>query len=136
MILDLTHTISPNMPVYPGTPAPRLFKASTLEQHGFRETQISMVSHTGTHMDAPWHMLPNGTTLDELPVSSFCGRAVVLDVSDRDSITLDYLKAQQLKSGTKLQFLRFYFLCDSFSVRILPTPHPQKKPDILRLLLA
>ena len=107
MILDLTHTISPNMPVYPGTPAPRLFKASTLEKHGFRETQISMVSHTSTHMDAPSHMLPQGSTLDELPVSSFCGRAVVLDVSDRDSITLDYLKAQNglLRS---VDFVLFY----------------------------
>ena len=94
MILDLTHTITPEMPVYPGTPAPRLFKASTMEQHGFRETQISMVSHTGTHMDAPSHMLSHGSTLDELPVSAFCGRAVVLDVSDRDSITLEFLKEQ------------------------------------------
>ena len=89
MILDLTHTITQEMPVYPGTPAPRLFPAARLDQHGYRETQISMVSHTGTHMDAPSHMLETGSTLDELPVSQFCGRAVVLDVSDRDTITVE-----------------------------------------------
>ena len=107
MILDLTHTISQEMPVYPGTPTPRLFRAATLEQHGYRETQINMVSHTGTHMDAPYHMLSHGSTLDELPVSQFCGRAVVLDVSDRNAITVDYLKAQNglLRS---VDFVLFY----------------------------
>ena len=107
MILDLTHTISQEMPVYPGTPQPRLFRAANLEQHGYRETQLNMVSHTGTHMDAPYHMLSHGSTLDELPVSQFCGRAVVLDVSDRDAITLEYLKAQNglLRS---VDFVLFY----------------------------
>ena len=129
MILDLTHTISPDMPVYPGTPAPVLSKASKLDVSGYRETQINMVSHTGTHMDAPYHMLSHGSTLDELPVSQFCGRAVVLDVSDRDSIALDYLKEQNglLRS---VDFVLFYtgwekkwptpdFLTDGFAH---PTP--------------
>lgn len=129
MILDLTHTISPEMPVYPGTPNPRLFPAARLDQHGYRETQISMVSHTGTHMDAPAHMLETGSTLDDLPVSQFCGRAVVLDVSHRDSITLEYLKEQNglLRS---VDFVLFYtgwekkwpsmdFLTDGFAY---PTP--------------
>ena len=111
MILDLTHTISQEMPVYPGTPTPRLFPAARLDQHGYRETQISMVSHTGTHMDAPSHMLETGSTLDELPVSQFCGRAVVLDVSDRDTITVEYLKAQNglLRS---VDFVLFYTGCE------------------------
>lgn len=107
MILDLTHTISQEIPTYPGTPAPRLFRAATLEQHGYRETQLNMVSHTGTHMDAPSHMLPHGSTLEELPVSAFCGRAVVLDVSDREAVTVEYLKAQNglLRS---VDFVLFY----------------------------
>lgn len=129
MIFDLTHTISPEMPVYPGTPNPRLFPAARLEQHGYRETQISMVSHTGTHMDAPAHMLEGGATLDSLPASHFCGRAVVLDVSDRTSITTEFLQAQGdlLRS---VDFVLFYtgwekkwpsmdFLTDGFAY---PTP--------------
>ena len=92
MILDLTHTIAEGIPVYPGTPSPRLFKAAKLSVNGYRETQLNMVSHTATHMDAPSHMLQSGSSLDELPVSQFCGRAVVVDVSDREAITVDYLK--------------------------------------------
>ena len=107
MILDLTHTITPEIPLYSGAPAPRLFKAAKLSVNGYRETQLNMLSHTGTHMDAPSHMLQSGSTLDELPVSQFCGRAVVLDVSGRDAITVDFLKEQNglLRS---VDFVLFY----------------------------
>lgn len=81
MILDLTHMIRPEMPVYPGTPAPVLSAAATLTRNGFRETALSLNSHTGTHMDAPAHLLRNGSTLDALPVSQFAGRAAVVDAS-------------------------------------------------------
>ncbi|MBU5625897.1 cyclase family protein [Oscillibacter sp. MSJ-2] len=79
MILDLTHLIAGGMPVYPGTDSPDLSPAATLKENGCRETMLRMTSHTGTHMDAPAHMLPGGATLDALPVSRFCGRALVID---------------------------------------------------------
>ena len=81
MLIDLTHTITPEIPVYPGTPVPALPPACTLTGDGFRETMLTMSSHTGTHMDAPAHLLRDGATLDQLPMSQFSGRATVLDVS-------------------------------------------------------
>ncbi|MDD5938866.1 MAG: cyclase family protein [Clostridiales bacterium] len=78
-ILDLTHTITEDMPVYPGTLPPRLESANTYEENGFRETLITMYSHTGTHMDAPAHLFPGRTTLDQFPVSQFAGKALVVD---------------------------------------------------------
>ena len=59
-VYDLTHTIRNDMPVYPGTEQPRLTTACTIEEVGYRETLLHMYSHTGTHMDAPAHMLPDG----------------------------------------------------------------------------
>ena len=47
-MLDLTHCITPEMPVYPGTEPPRLTAACTMERDGFRETLLEMYSHTGT----------------------------------------------------------------------------------------
>jgi kynurenine formamidase len=97
MIIDLTHTIAPDIPVYPGTPAPALTSVCTLSRNGYRESALQLSSHTGTHMDAPAHLLPDGSGLDQLPVSQFCGRAIVLDVSGfapGENITADYLKAQ------------------------------------------
>lgn len=110
MILDLTHTIKPDMPVYPSTIKPSLTATGSLTRDGFRETLIQFTSHTGTHMDAPSHLLQNGATLDVLPASQFCGRAVVLDVSglpDGGIITTDFLRAQ---NGALLSadFVLFY----------------------------
>lgn len=78
-IIDLTHTIQENMPVYPGTEPPILAPANTYEQDGFRETRLSLFSHTGTHMDAPAHILPGRATLDVFPASQFAGKALVVD---------------------------------------------------------
>ena len=67
-VLDLTHTISGEMPVYPGTEKPVLTTACTIETAGYRETLLHMYSHTGTHMDAPAHMIARGRTLDSYGV--------------------------------------------------------------------
>ena len=97
MIIDLTHTISPETFVYPGTPAPAFSSTRTLTENGARETLLQMGSHTGTHMDAPRHILREGSSLDQLPPSQFCGRAAIVDVSGLGEgavITADFLKAQ------------------------------------------
>jgi arylformamidase len=80
-IIDLTHVINESMPVFPGTPQPRLITEYTVAINGFMETRLDLLSHTGTHMDAPAHMLAQGLTLDRMPVSTFCGNAVCIDVS-------------------------------------------------------
>ena len=63
-VIDLTHTIREDMPVYPGTEQPRLTTACTVSQCGYRETLLHMYSHTGTHIDAPAHMIDGALTLD------------------------------------------------------------------------
>ena len=91
-MLDLTHCITPEMPVYPGTEPPRLTAACTMEKDGFRETLLEMYSHTGTHMDAPAHMLPSGRTLDDFPAETFAGRGFVVDCRGAAEITLPMLR--------------------------------------------
>lgn len=109
MIIDLTHTICPEMPVYPGTVSPTLETAATLTRNGWRETRLSISSHTGTHMDAPAHILPEGSTLDQLPPSQFYGRAVALDVTHLEGgvISADYLRSQNGLLRTA-DFVLFY----------------------------
>jgi kynurenine formamidase len=80
-IIDLTHAISADMPVFPGTAAPRLDEAYTIERDGFAEKMLHLVSHTGTHIDAPGHILPGATRLDGFPAQRFLGPAVAMDVS-------------------------------------------------------
>lgn len=110
MIIDLTHTITPKIPVYPGSPAPSISPTETLLRDGYRETLIQIPSHTGTHMDAPAHLLQNGSTLDVLPPSQFCGHAATLDVSDLPEggvITAEYLQERK-EFFRSADFVLFY----------------------------
>ena len=95
-ICDLTHTIRNDMPVYPGTEQPRLTTACTIEETGYRETLLHMYSHTGTHMDAPAHMLPDGATLDSYAPEKLAGAAVVVDCRGQKAITLPLLQRYDL----------------------------------------
>ncbi len=81
-IIDLTHPLRAGMPVYPGTEEPSFSPAYTHEQNGFRETLLHLTSHTGTHMDAPAHIIPGGRTLDAFPAAQFVGTAAVIHCTD------------------------------------------------------
>lgn len=97
-IIDLTYVIEESMPVYSGTERPSLIPANTYEKDGFRETVLHMYSHTGTHMDAPAHVKPDGITLDGFDVSQFVGKAVVVDCHDLqegDIIDMSYIYKQK-----------------------------------------
>jgi len=94
-IIDLTHPIAENMPMYPGTDAPKLHIAYNCEEYGFMETLITMYSHTGTHIDAPAHLYANGLTLDKYPIEQFVGKALVIDcrkLGKNEKIPLRLLK--------------------------------------------
>jgi len=78
-VIDLTHAIAEDMPMYPGTNAPKLHVAFNHNEYGFMETLISLYSHTGTHIDAPAHLYANGVTLDQYPIEQFVGKALIVD---------------------------------------------------------
>ena len=78
-VIDLTQTITENMPVYPGTEGPKLQLASTYEKDGFKETLLTMYSHTGTHMDASAHIFAGRSTLDAMDAGCFVGKGLILD---------------------------------------------------------
>ena len=101
-VIDLTHTINEEMPVYPGTEAPRLQVVSTHERDHFQESRMTMYTHTGTHVDPPIHVFAGRATLDAFPPEQFIGQALVIDcrqVGEGKSVTM----AQLLPYGEKLR---------------------------------
>jgi len=101
-IIDLTHEIKEGMPVYPGTEAPVLKQANTIAEHGFAEKLITMVSHTGTHMDAPAHVLEDGKNLSQIDLNDLFGKGCLIDLREiSGKITVDKLKPYEnaLKSA-------------------------------------
>ena len=78
-ILDVTRPLSADAVVYPGDQTPR-FRQS--DQGLYLISDLSMSSHSGTHIDAPVHYLKCGNTIDTVPLAHLIGRCRVLDVSD------------------------------------------------------
>ena len=78
-LIDLSHPLFDSMPVYPGSESPVFETVATVGHEGYAEKRITLFSHTGTHLDAPSHILSRGLSLDRLPVDHFAGSASVLD---------------------------------------------------------
>lgn len=109
-VIDLTHTICKGMPVYPGTEGPKLDVANTYEQHGFKETLLTMFSHTGTHMDSPMHLFADGISLDLMSAEHFVGQGLVIDCSDLkegQKITMKHINSVREKSD-QAEFILFH----------------------------
>lgn len=81
-IIDLTHPWFPEMPLYPGTPAPRFEQEGPADEDGFALTTFTLQSHMGTHMDAPAHYFRMGKTLDQFEMDTFIGRAILIDLTN------------------------------------------------------
>lgn len=115
-LIDLTHTIKEDMPVYPGTEPPRLETAATYETDFFKETKLTVFTHTGTHMDPPAHVFPGRTTLDRFPPEQFIGKALVIDcrdLKDGDPITMEHIRKYGEKAA-QADFLLFNLGWDKY----------------------
>lgn len=77
-IYDATHPLSEGGYSYPGDPE-ILFEPKKIG--GIRITEISMGSHSGTHIDAPLHYLPDGQSIDQIPPDLCIGPTLLMDIS-------------------------------------------------------
>jgi kynurenine formamidase len=79
-VIDLSAPIEHDGVVWPGSPAPQIHKIYIGPPTGTVE-MVTFHTHTGTHMDAPLHMLENGVPIDRIPVASFLGDGTVVNLS-------------------------------------------------------
>jgi kynurenine formamidase len=80
---DLTHTITPEFPVFPGDPELFIEPLRTYEEHGYYANKLTFGEHIGTHMDAPAHFVEGGAFSNDLPVEQFFAPLAIIDVSKR-----------------------------------------------------
>lgn len=100
-IVDLSQEIGPDTQVFPAYPKPAFTQWTTREAHGFLAESLFLLSHTGTHVDAPWHFEPKGKKLDQLPLETFLVRGHVLYVRGLGPKAL-IAKAQIAKARAQL----------------------------------
>lgn len=106
-IIDLTHILNETISVYPGTLAPELEVTNTVEKNGFAELKMTMVLHSGTHIDAPCHVIKNGKSIDQFNIGKFIGNAIIIPCHDRTEINLDYIQSYEDKIK-RVNFILFY----------------------------
>jgi kynurenine formamidase len=84
-IVDLSHALTANTPVYPGDPVPSFSIATTIENEGYNLFNVFLGSQTGSHVDAPYHFSNQGATIDKMDLKYFVGNGLIIDVSYKRS---------------------------------------------------
>jgi arylformamidase len=87
--IDLSHTIRPGMPVFPGDEPPGFHTLASIPEDGYTEKRLTLGSHTGTHIDAPAHILAHAATLDRMPIASFIGPGSLIDITGINKPQID-----------------------------------------------
>lgn len=77
---DLSQPVFDHCPGWPTYEPTTVRYEACYEKDRFNAEQIRLNSHTGTHLDAPFHFYPDGTTIDQMDVSLFQGNAVIVDL--------------------------------------------------------
>lgn len=80
-IIDLSHEIHAEMTIFGGTEKPEIHRKNSIQKDGFNLHEIHINSHTGTHVDAPAHMVLGTKYLDDFPLSHFYGSGLMLQVN-------------------------------------------------------
>ncbi len=83
MIVDLSVPLSDDTPAYPDDPSVSIRLWAVIDRDGYYMNVLKMGEHSGTHVDAPAHFLPEGKTVDEMPLEFFMGEGVVVDLRGR-----------------------------------------------------
>jgi arylformamidase len=100
-IYDLTFDVETGMPNC-GTPWHQIVEVSQLgklETVGRNTQRIVLGSHSGTHMDAPFHFINDGITMDKLDINLMWGKVTVVDMRHKaggDKVTLSDVKKLEI----------------------------------------
>lgn len=86
---DLTATFRTHMPVWPTSPLPILEPLGVIARDGYSVERLNALTHSGTHLDAPYHFLESGRTVDQIAPGDLTGVGAVLDL--RKEVTSDVI---------------------------------------------
>ena len=88
-VIDITMELNDRVAVYKSDPHVHVDPYTTVEENGYAVTELVMGSHSGTHIDAPSHVLAHGRTVLDIPLDLLIGKCYVADVDDFDTIPRD-----------------------------------------------
>ena len=110
-ILDLTLTISNKIPTFPGSPQPKFIPWENVKEDGYNLELLFLSTHTGTHMDAPYHFLEKGAKIHEISLKKLVSEAVLIQSKKKggESITKTDIQKFEKKHGKIASFSSVIF---------------------------
>ncbi|HLH86281.1 MAG TPA: cyclase family protein, partial [Thermoplasmataceae archaeon] len=100
-VIDLTNDIRTHMPIWPTSPLPEIKPVGIVSRDGYNIETVSAVSHTGTHIDAPYHFDEKGQTVDKIDLRTLVGEGYCLKVKAADD---HEIKVTELKNKWKSEY--------------------------------
>ena len=100
-IVDLTLTVSDKIPTFPGSPQPSFIPWENVKEDGYNLELLFLSTHTGTHMDAPYHFLEKGAKIHEISLKKLVSEAVLIKSKKKggESITKIDIQKFEKKHG-------------------------------------
>ena len=77
-LIDLSLVISKSIPTFPGSPEPQFIAWSDINNDGYNLELLFLSSHTGTHLDAPYHFVKDGQKINEIPLDRLIGNGILI----------------------------------------------------------
>jgi kynurenine formamidase len=103
--VDLTHELSPEIPLFPGAEPMRITTLVTVRQNGYYGNRLDLWEHSGTHMDAPAHFVEGAPTAEKLPLSALIAPLAVIHIHEKAAkdpdaqVTVDDILAYERQYG-------------------------------------
>ena len=100
-IIDLTLTVSDEIPTFPGSPQPSFIPWENVKEDGYNLELLFLSTHTGTHMDAPYHFLEKGAKIHEISLKKLVSEAILIKSKKKSggSITKTDIQKFEKKHG-------------------------------------
>ena len=103
--IDISVPLHNSMVHWPHDPKFAIHYVSDLEKGDkYNISQISLGSHTGTHIDAPLHVINKGRGVAEIPLEILIGPARVIEINDNESIKPAELMQHKIRRGERILF--------------------------------
>jgi arylformamidase len=101
--IDITLPLNSDIPVWPGDPPAVIERVSAISQgDGHNSSRIKSSLHWGTHLDAPYHIVENRWTIDQIPLDMLIGPAQVIEIPNVREITAGHLKSFEIRQCKRL----------------------------------
>lgn len=98
-MIDISLPLDGNLITYPGDAKLELYDYYTHQKNGVQITRLLMETHTGTHLDAPFHAMQDGGRTGSIPLEKLMGPATVINVSG------DAVHAKDIPENTEKRLL-------------------------------